>query len=234
MPGSSRKWRPDDRPVRALNDNRRMLARLSSFVIWALVAAGAVFWGLRLAVHTPPAPPHVVASADAAVAGGDLTRLLGVPPVAPVAAAAPAPEAPSRFRLLGVVAPKRAHDGRGVALIAIDGKPPRAFPVGATIDGDLVLQSVSLRTAAIGPAQGAQTVVLEVPRLPAPATGTLPPAGAPIPPSPVATPLPVAPPPVTPPAITPLPPAAVPPQLVPPGGVPVSPSAVMREGAQTQ
>jgi general secretion pathway protein C len=213
-----------------------MVARLSSFVIWALVGAGAVFWGLRLAVHAPPAPRHVVASADGPAAGGDLTRLLGAPPVAAPVAAAPAPEASSRFRLLGVVAPKRGHDGRGVALIAIDGKPARAFPVGATIDGDLVLQSVSLRTAAIGPAQGAQMVVLEVPKLPAPNTGSLPPAGAPVGPAPVAAPLPVvAPPALLPPAVQPLPPSVAPPGSLAPGGTPLPvPGNVMRENAQAQ
>jgi len=41
------------RPERALNDNRRMSARLSAFVIWALVSATAVFWALRLAVRAP-------------------------------------------------------------------------------------------------------------------------------------------------------------------------------------
>ena len=211
-----------------------MLARLSSFVIWALVAAGAVFWGLRLAVHAPPAPHHVVATADGPSAGGDLTRLLGAPPVAAPLAAAPPPEASSRFRLLGVVAPRRSHDGRGVALIAIDGKPARAFPVGATVDGELVLQSVSLRTAAIGPAQGAQTVLLEIPRLPPPNTGSLPPAGAPVGPAAVAAPLPVIAPPPLPPAIQPLPlPGAQPPPSIAPGGMPL-PASGMREGAQAQ
>ena len=64
--------------------------------------------------------------------------------------------------------------GQGVALIAVDGKPAKAFAVGARLDNDLVLQAVSLRTASIGPAQGAASVKLEIPPLPAPATGTLP------------------------------------------------------------
>jgi len=126
-----------------------------------------------------------------------------------------------------VVAPRRSHDGRGVALIAIDGKPARAFPVGATVDGELVLQSVSLRTAAIGPAQGAQTVLLEIPRLPPPNTGSLPPAGAPVGPAAVAAPLPVI-------APQPLPlPGAQPPPSIAPGGMPL-PASGMREGAQAQ
>ena len=138
-----------------------MLARLSAFVIWAVVAATAVFWGLRLLVRAPAAPAYTVAVGDAAAVRGDLTRLLGTAPIAPPTAQA-TPEAASRFRLLGIVAPKQAAAGRtasaqGVALIAVDGKMPKAYAVGAPLDGDLVLQSVSLRTASIGSGQGAPT-----------------------------------------------------------------------------
>jgi general secretion pathway protein C len=171
-----------------------MPARLSAFVIWALVAASAAFWGLRLMARSPQAPAHTVSVGDAASVGGDLTRLLGVPPVAAVAAVA-TPEMASRFRLTGVMAGKPPGH-KGVALIAVDGKLPRAFQVGSAVDGELVLQSVSLRSAAIGPVQGTPAVVLELPPLPPPATGTLP-AGMPPPaivPSPVARPVPPAPP----------------------------------------
>ena len=180
-----------------------MVARLTAFVIWALVAATAVFWGLRLLVRAPAAPSYAVAVGDAAAVRADLSRVLGSAPVA-AAAAAVAPEVSSRFKLIGIMAPKgtqaaTASTGSGVALIAVDGKPPKAFVVGSQLDGDLVLQSVSLRTASIGPAQGAASVKLELPALPAAATGTLAPlasgspsAGMPVPP-PIAAPQPVPP-----------------------------------------
>ena len=162
-----------------------MLARLAAFIVWALVAASLVFWGLRLLVRSPVAPPHSVAVTGVAAAQGDLTRLLGAAPVAPVAAAALAPEAASRFRLLGVMAPKgkpaAEPSGQGVALISVDGKAPRAFAIGSRLDRDWVLQSVSLRTASIGPAQGAASVKLELPPLPLPATGKLSPVSSPVP-----------------------------------------------------
>src|SRR5687768_17617348 len=120
-----------------------MLARLSAFVIWALVAATAVFWGLRLFVRAPAAPAYAVPVGDTAAVRGDLTRLLGSAPVAAVEAVA-APQAASRFKLLGIVAPKVASSTNGVALIAVDGKMAKAYPVGARVDNDLVLQSVSL------------------------------------------------------------------------------------------
>ena len=158
-----------------------MLARLSAFVIWGLVAATAVFWGLRLFVRAPVAPPYTVAVGDAVAVRGDLTRLLGAAVVAPTAAAA-TPQAASRFRLLGIVAPKSAPTAdsasvsHGVALIAVDGKMPKAFAVGARVDGDLVLHSVSLRTVSIAAGQGAPTITLELPRPAAAATGTLAPS----------------------------------------------------------
>ncbi len=156
-----------------------MLARLSAFVIWALVAATAVFWGLRLFVRAPAAPAYAVPVGDTAAVRGDLTRLLGSAPVAAVAPIA-TPQAASRFKLLGIVAPKVASTSaapstRGVALIAVDGKMAKAYPVGAQVDNDLVLQSVSLRTVSIGSTtQGAPTITLELPPLAAAATGTLP------------------------------------------------------------
>jgi len=155
-----------------------MVARLSAFVLWALVAATAVFWGLRLLVAAPAAPAYAVPVGEATAVRGDLTRLLGSAPVSAAAAAA-SPEASSRFRLLGIMAPKGESDPvRGVALIAVDGKMAKAYAVGAHVDNDLVLQSVSLRTASIGSGQGAPaTITLELPPLAAAATGRLPAGG---------------------------------------------------------
>lgn len=201
-----------------------MVARLTAFVIWALVAATAVFWGLRLLVRAPAAPSYAVAVGDAAAVRADLSRVLGSAPVA-AAAALVAPEVSSRFKLIGIMAPKAAQTAveatsSGVALIAVDGKPPKAFVVGSQLDGDLVLQSVSLRTASIGPAQGTASVKLELPPLQAAATGTLAPlasgspgAGTPVPP-PVAAPQPVPPRPGL--APTPMPPTQAMPAPMPP------------------
>jgi general secretion pathway protein C len=159
-----------------------MFARLSAFVIWSLVAAAVVFWALRFGVSAPQAPAYAVPIDRAAPPRGDLARLFGAPPVVAMVEEA-RPEAPSRFRLVGVMAPRssipQGTGAYGLALIAVDGKPPRAFAVGAKLDTDLVLQSVGLRTASLGSAQGARSVLLELPALPAPATGVLPAPGAP-------------------------------------------------------
>ena len=170
-------YRSDTLAAGSFHHNRRMFARLSAFVIWSLVAATVVFWTLRLGVRSPPPPSYAVPAERSTPLRGDLARLFGAAPV--LASATDArPEAPSRYRLLGVMAPRSnsaaAHD-YGFALIAIDGKPARAYSVGAPLDSGLVLQAVGLRTASLGPADGgAQSVLLELPRLPTPATGVLP------------------------------------------------------------
>ena len=174
-------YRSDTLAAGSFHHNRRMFARLSAFVIWSLVAATLVFWALRLGVRSAPAPSYAVPAERSTPLRGDLARLFGAAPV--LASANDArPEAPSRYRLLGVMAPRPnsgAAQDYGFALIAIDGKPARAYSVGASLDSGLVLQSVGLRTASLGSATGgAQSVLLELPRLPAPATGILPIPGA--------------------------------------------------------
>ena len=218
-----------------VDHNRRMFARLSAFVIWSLVAAAVVFWALRFGVSPPQAPAYAVPIDRAAPPRGDLARLFGAPPVVAVAEEARA-EAPSRFRLVGVMAPRSSTPegtgAYGLALIAVDGKPPRAFAVGAKLDTDLVLQSVGLRTAALGSAQGPRTVLLELPALPAPATGTLPAGGSPAP-SPPAVMAPPARPGVAPAAVPP--PAMAPAMLPAPLPAPALPAAVpAAPGAQNQ
>lgn len=153
-----------------------MTARLSAFLVWAVLAATAVFWALRLGNVSPVAPAHTVPVSGVSLPRGDLTRLFGAEPAPVAAAEAPVPDVSSRFRLIGVVAP-RAAGGPGIALISVDGKPPRAFRAGAVIDGDLVLQAIEPRGVALGSRGAGALARLELPPLPPPATGSLPPAG---------------------------------------------------------
>jgi general secretion pathway protein C len=155
-----------------------MTARIAAFLVWAAVAAAAVFWGLRVLVAPTPMPPAAQPVSSAALRG-DIARLFS-DPATPTEAGAPSePALASRFKLIGVMAPpaeRRAETGKGIALIAVDGKPPRAYRVGARLDEALVLQSVAPRAATIGPPNGAAAVQLDLPPLPAAATGSLPPA----------------------------------------------------------
>jgi general secretion pathway protein C len=197
---------------RGVNHNRRMSARWWAFGVWALVAASALAWGLRLFAGGRGVPPNAAVATAAGAPRGDIARIFGNDPPPVVAEVELAP-ASSRFQLLGVVAPRASGTRQGVALIAVDGKPAKAFRVGAAVDGDLVLKAVRARGADLGPRGGDVNMALDIPP-PAPAaTGTLPPAGgaaAPTPPPPpVATGLPVV-----------RPPAGMQPGVVPPGAVP--------------
>src|SRR6185369_1501881 len=150
-----------------------MVARVTAFVVWAALAACVAYWGLRVLVTSRPVPPQTVPVASNSALRGDVSRLFG-------ASAEPGrpsePGVSSRFKLIGVMAPPAtaAAGTLGLALLAVDGKPPRPYKVGARIDSSLILQSVSARGAAIGPQQGDAVVRLELPPLPPPATGTLP------------------------------------------------------------
>ncbi len=152
-----------------------MLQRWFTFFVWAAVAASALVWALKLGVKAPQAPPQVQVAGGAVAAGTDLSRLLGVDAPAPVAAATPEPAADARFNLVGVLSPRAAQAVReGVALIAVDGKPARAFRVGAVVDGQNVLQSVNARGAALGPRDGPSLIALRIAPPNAAATGQLP------------------------------------------------------------
>lgn len=155
-----------------------MKVRLIAFVIWAAVAATAMFWILRLGVTSPSAPAHTVAVGAAAAPRGDLTRVFGAAPVAPAGGPNAVVQTPlsTRFKLLGVAAPRQGGDSNGLALIAVDGKPARGYAVGAAVDGDLLLQSVAPRGAKLGARGAPAQVTLELPALPLPATGSFPPA----------------------------------------------------------
>jgi general secretion pathway protein C len=127
-----------------------------------MAAASIVFWGLRLTAPADALAPPAVAAAPVAVDPAAVGRLLGATNTP--AAAAAMPDAASRFVLQGVVADT---DGRGAALIAVDGKPARPFRVGAKIGDSYVLQSVDPRAATLGAgAQGDASFTLKLPPRP--------------------------------------------------------------------
>lgn len=187
-----------------------MLSRIAAFVIWAAVAASIVFWALRLWAQPIAAPAHATLVSNASGFKGDLSRVFG-PDAAPLAmatvTAAPQMQADARFRLIGVVAPRpAAANAEGLALIATDGKPPKAYRVGAQVDGELVLLAVHSRGASLGPRGQTAQVSLELPALPPPSTGTMPGSAVP-------SPVPRARVPVPPPQAAPLPAEPAPPDV---------------------
>ena len=208
----------------------RLTAGLLTLALWALVAGSALWWWLRVGQLSAPwrAPVAGAAPPVTAVDSAQVARALGAVPAAQ-AASAPAPDVAGRLALRGIV----TYQGRGAALIAVDGKPARPLRVGATlegVDGGWRLRSVSPHAAVL--AADGRELRLEMPALArrssagdavAPPRPPLPgqpapgipaaPLVPPTPPLPTTPPLSATPAPVLPvaPAVTPQPQAFVPP-----------------------
>ena len=140
------------------------LLRGATLAVWLLVGSSLVFWGLRLLpapggnapvpAPTPLSQPHAQAMAP----------LLGVAAAVPDRPTAHTLQAP-RVTLLGVMAGHATNTG--VALLAIDGKPPKPVRVGTELEPGMVVQSVHPREVRLGPsAEGPSTLTLTVPAAP--------------------------------------------------------------------
>lgn len=133
--------------------------RAGTLILWAAAGACVVFWALRLATPAGASMVAVAAPAPVSVDLQALAQVLGAGPALPVAQA---PAAPSRYTLHGLLAGR--DSGRGGAVIGVNGQPAKAFAVGAQVDEGLVLQSVGVQEARLGPSrQGEATVTLELP-----------------------------------------------------------------------
>lgn len=134
--------------------------RLSAFGVAALLAASTAYWVLRQPTeHLAESllPDTAGAAAVEAVPASELmllARLLGSEK-ADAMNMTPSGLA-GRVVLSGVVA---SAAGGGAALISIDGKPAKAFRVGARVTDELVLQSVTPHRALLA-AQGEATTGL--------------------------------------------------------------------------
>lgn len=134
-----------------------------TFLLFALAAASAVHWALQgWGAGTAPGASLAAAAGQAPLDSRAVARALGGGVVKE--AAEPAPVVASRrFVLMGVVADVSSG---GAALISVDGKPAKPLPVGATVDGRLVLKLVQGRRALLAPSMDAPAeVTLELPAL---------------------------------------------------------------------
>ncbi len=157
---------------------RSLWIRFATFLVWLLAAGCAVYWALKF-VRGPAAP---FSAAVAASTGGASTvdvqalarglgggkNALASPPEVGVA---PSALASSRFVLTGVVAQK--SNRQGVALIAVDGKPPRPYRVGTSLADGAMLHSVSAGKAMLSASMDAPpSLILELPQLTSAVVGT--------------------------------------------------------------
>ena len=145
---------------------------LAAFTLWALAAASFTGWALALwpSDQRPVAVVAMAASGAGEVAGlkADISKVLGRQPEV----VAQAPALASRLSLLGVA---RASDQQAVALISVDGQPVKPVLRGTEVLPGLLLQSVTLEEAVLGPSlQGPAALVLPMPKRAEPVSGQAP------------------------------------------------------------
>ena len=134
-------------------------SRLTSLLVWAVVAYSAVVFALQWGGGVP---------VDAVVAGSEQKQVLpevDALAVSKALGAAPVQSASgslaSRFVLVGVM------DGgptQGVALISVDGKPAKPYRLGQAVSEGFVVVGTGPKKAELGPQLGvASSLVLELP-----------------------------------------------------------------------
>lgn len=134
--------------MRLLPSSRWAVSGLT-VAVWALAAGSALFWYLRAGSTGVPTQVAAVGSGPGAVQVDTraVARTLGAPDASANHQQA-APDITGRLALRGVV----TQQGRGAALISVDGKPPvKPLRVGAAVDGadGWSVRSVSQRAVVI-------------------------------------------------------------------------------------
>ncbi len=116
---------------------------LVSALLWFALAAGLAYWVMHFPRENPVVLPAVTTAAPAQAADtSHMGRVLGQTQTKAVVLAET-----SRFQLLGVIA---STSGRGSALIATDGQPPKAWRVGQALEEGVYLQKLAPRQAWLG------------------------------------------------------------------------------------
>lgn len=147
----------------ALQTASRRGPTIAAGLLWLAAGLSAGYWVLLAWGRSPVTPVSAMAPAQVAADTAAVARSLGAQPAsAPTGAVASA--APPRYNLLGVVA---VGTRDGAALIAVDGQPARPYRLGSSLEGGLVLQSVTRRAVHLGPSlQAPASVELTLPEPP--------------------------------------------------------------------
>jgi len=130
--------------------------RVAAWLVWLLLGLSLAYWGSRWWGHGPqvslPAPESAPRQADAAA----VARALGAGGETALAPQNPKLAEASPYALVGVATDAQ---GQGVALLSLDGQPPQAVRVGASLPDGWVLRSLARREAVLAPAQGGAGVL---------------------------------------------------------------------------
>lgn len=143
---------------------RRWSTRIVTFTVSSLAVASAVYWGLKgwSPVTSSTVPAAVLAQASP-VTPQAVARALGGGQAKSQSVAQSAAPAISRYVLVGVAA---KGSQSGTALISMDGQDAKPVRVGALVDEDVMLQSVTGRRAVLASRNGKNaSFTLELPPL---------------------------------------------------------------------
>jgi len=133
--------------------------RLTSLLVWAVVAYSAVVFALQWGDGVPV--DAVVAGSEQKQVAPDVDALAVSKALGAAAVQSASASLAGRFVLVGVM---DGGPAQGVALICVDGKPAKPYRVGQTVTDGFVVLATGPKKAELGPQLGASSsVVLELP-----------------------------------------------------------------------
>lgn len=139
--------------------------RLTTVVVAVLLVASVTEWVLRFSARRAPAEPvRVLPAADL----DPRAQLTDTAPIARLFGAGLAADTSGNIRALGVMADEGS--GRGIAVLAVSGQPPKAYRSGQSVAPGVVLKEVRKDRVVI-----ARAGVLQELRVPVRSTGAAPP-----------------------------------------------------------
>jgi general secretion pathway protein C len=134
--------------------------RLFTLLIWLFVGLCAAYWAFKFVTTKPVEVTTPLAIPTVAIDSKAVAKLLGA--TDNVAAKPLNTTANTKFTLFGLA---KTANGKGVALIALDGKPARPYRVGSLVADDLVLKSISKTGVLLAVSLSApEGVTLELPQ----------------------------------------------------------------------
>lgn len=120
------------------SDANSWTLRLFTLLVWLLVGLCAAYWAFKFVTTKPVEATAALATPTVVVDSKAIAKLLGA--TDNVAKQPTTTAASTKFVLFGLAA---TAGGKGVALIALDGKPARPYRVGSLVADDLMLKSIS-------------------------------------------------------------------------------------------
>ena len=133
--------------------------RLTSLLVWAVVAYSAVVFALQWGGGVPV--DYVVAGSEQKQVLPDVDALALSKALGAAAVQSASASLASRFVLVGVM---DGGPAQGVALISVDGKPAKPYRLGQAVSEGFVVVGTGPKKAELGPQLGAPaTLQLELP-----------------------------------------------------------------------